>query len=86
MAILGLTGHAKTSKNIGIIDMNDGMKGAFGYGMAFGVLVGAIPMIMIGSWLTEMDYKRAAIEAKVGEYDSQTGVFKYKIMEEDNKK
>ena len=70
--------------------MNDDMNAAFGYGMVFGALVGAVPLMqsgaMIGSWLAGMEYERVAIEAKVAEYDSQTGVFQYKIVEEDGKK
>jgi len=64
--------------------MNDDTHNAFGYGFFFGALFSAIPLMMVGSWLSGMEYERVAIEAKVAEYDSQTGVFQYKIMDEDS--
>ncbi len=85
-AISGLTGHAKTSKNIGIIDMSDDTHAAFMFGMAFGVLLSAVPWVFLGGSMMKHDLQNLAIEAKVGEYDSQTGEFKYKILEENDKK
>jgi hypothetical protein len=38
----------------------------------------------VGSWLSGNEYEARAIESKVGEYDSQTGVFQYKIVDEDS--
>jgi hypothetical protein len=81
-----LTGHAKTSKNIGIFNMNDDMNKAFGFGFVFGLLLSAVPWVFVGGFLARIDLREAAIEAKVAEYDSQTGVFQYKIVEEDGKK
>ena len=86
MAISGLTGHAKTSKNIGVIDMNDDLNKAFMFGMAFGVLLSAVPWVFLGGSMMKHDLQNLAIEAKVGEYDSQTGDFKYNIMDEDSTK
>ena len=83
-AILSLTGHAKTSKNIGVIDMNDDMNKAFVAGMAFGAMLAVIPMVFLGGLMARNDLRQAAIKAKVGEYDSQTGDFKYNIMDEDS--
>jgi hypothetical protein len=79
-------GQCPLPKNIGVFDMNDDMKGAFGYGMVFGALFGAVPCLFLGAWLGQMELQRVAIEAKVAEYDSQTGVFQYKKVEEDGKK
>lgn len=84
-AISGLTGHAKTSKNIGVIDMSDDLGKSFGFGIVFGVLLSAVPWVMLGGWMMKHDLQQVAIEAKVGEYDSQTGVFKYKVIEGDDK-
>jgi hypothetical protein len=79
-------GQCPLPKNIGVIDMSDDLGNAFLFGMGFGVLLSAVPLMMVGSWLSGMEHERVAIEAKVGEYDSQTGVFQYKTMEEDDKK
>ena len=84
VAISGLTGHAKTSKNIGVFNMNDDLNKAFMFGMAFGVLLSAVPWVFLGGWIMKQDLQRVAIEAKIGEYDSQTGEFQYKIMDEDS--
>ncbi len=62
------------------------MNKAFMFGMAFGALIWAVPLMMVGSWLAGNEYEARAIESKVAEYDSQTGVFQYKTMEEDDKK
>ena len=72
-----LTGHAKTSKNIGVFNMNDDLTKAFMAGMVFGAMLSVVPMI----FLARNDLRQAAIKAKVAEYDSQTGEFKYKIMD-----
>lgn len=64
--------------------MNDDMNKAFWCGMGFGVLLSAVPLVLFGEFLARIDLREAAIEAKVAEYDSQTGVFKYKIMDEDS--
>jgi hypothetical protein len=66
--------------------MDDDMNKAFMFGMAFGALIWAVPLMMVGSWLSGMEYERVAIEAKVAEYNPKTGVFQYKTMEEDDKK
>jgi hypothetical protein len=66
--------------------MSDDLGNAFLFGMGFGVLLSAVPMMMVGSWLSGMEYERVAIEAKVGEYNPKTGVFQYKKVEEDGKK
>lgn len=81
-----LTGHAKTSKNIGVFSMNDDVNKAFGFGFFFGALLTAVPWVFFGGFLARIDLREAAIKAKVAEYDSQTGVFQYKIVEEDGKK
>ena len=83
-AILSLTGHAKTSKNIGIIDMNDDVSKAFGIGSVFGGACGVVFGMFWGGMIIKSDFREAAIKAKVGEYDSQTGDFKYTIMDEDS--
>lgn len=62
--------------------MNDDAGKAFMFGMAFGVLLSAIPWVFLGGSMMKHDLQNLAIEAKVGEYDSQTGDFKYKIMDE----
>ena len=85
-AILGLTGHAKTSKNIGVFNMNDDMNKAFGVGFFFGTIFAALPWLFVGSWASKHDLREAAIKAKVGEYDPQTGEFQYKIPEGNDKK
>jgi hypothetical protein len=64
--------------------MNDDMNKAFWCGMGFGALIWAVPLMMVGSWLAGNEYEARAIESKVGEYDSQTGVFQYKIMDENS--
>jgi hypothetical protein len=79
-------GQCPLPKNIGVFNMNDDTHNAFGYGMVFGALFSAIPLMMVGSWLSGMEYERVAIEAKVGEYNPKTGVFQYKMMEEDSTK
>jgi hypothetical protein len=79
-----LIGHAKTSKNIGVFSMNDDLNKAFGYGFVFGVLLSAIPWVFLGGFLARIDLREAAIRAKVAEYDTQTGEFKYKIVDEDS--
>ena len=86
VAILGLTGHAKTSKNIGVFDMNDDMSKAFLVGMAFGAILSVVPMVFLGGLMAKHSLQQLAIESKVAEYDSQTGVFKYKIVDEDSTK
>jgi hypothetical protein len=60
---------------------NADMNKALWCGMVFGALIGAIPSMMVGSWLAGNEYEARAIEAKVAEYDSQTGLFKYKILD-----
>ena len=65
--------------------MNDDMNKAFGYGFFFGVLLSAVPWVFLGGWMMKQDLQQVAIEAKVAEYDSQTGVFQYKTMEGDDK-
>lgn len=85
-AILSLTGHAKTSKNIGVFNMSDDLNKAFMFGMAFGVLLSAVPWVFLGGSMMKHDLQNLAIEAKVAEYDSQTGKFKYIIMDEDSTK
>lgn len=64
--------------------MNDDLNKAFVLGMVFGALIGVVPGMMVGSSLAGIEYERVAIEAKVAEYDSQTGEFQYKIMDEDS--
>jgi hypothetical protein len=64
--------------------MNDDMNKAFWCGMGFGVLLSAVPWVMLGGWMMKHDLQQVAIEAKVAEYDSQTGEFKYKIVDEDS--
>jgi hypothetical protein len=66
--------------------MNDDMNKAFWCGMAFGVLLSAVPLVLFGGWMMKHDLQQLAIEAKVGEYNPKTGVFQYKTMEEDDKK
>ena len=61
------------------------MNKAFGYGFFFGVLIGAGAWLFVGACLGKMELQRVAIEAKVAQYDSQTGEFKYKILEGDDK-
>ena len=65
--------------------MSDDMNKAFGYGFFFGVLLSAVPWVFLGGWMMKHDLQQVAIEAKVAEYDSQTGVFQYKILEGDVK-
>lgn len=82
VTILGLTGHAKTSKNIGVFNMNDDQKG-----LCTGlVLIFFTVGMILGYIITEQVYKREALKAGVGYYDGQTGTFKYKIMDEDSTK
>lgn len=57
---------------------------AFLVGLAFGVILTVIPMIFLGGFLARIDLREAAIKAGVAEYDSQTGDFKYKIMDENS--
>ena len=84
VAISGLTGHAKTSENIGVFNMNDDVNKAFRVGFFFGTIFAALPWLFVGSWAAKHDLREAAIKAKVAEYDSQTGEFQYKIMDEDS--
>lgn len=85
VAISGLTGHAKTSKNIGVFDMSDDVDKAFLAGTAFGVLLSAVPWVFLGGSMMKHGLRQEAIKAKIGEYDSQTGVFQYKILKGDDK-
>jgi hypothetical protein len=64
--------------------MNDALNKAFGYGFFFGVLLSAVPWVFLGGFMARHDLRQVAIEAKVAEYDSQTGEFKYKIVDEDS--
>ena len=66
--------------------MNDDLGESFGFGIVFGVLLSAVPWVFLGGQMMKHNLQQAAIEAKVGEYDSQTGVFQYKKVEEDGKK
>jgi hypothetical protein len=66
--------------------MNDDLGKSFGFGIVFGVLLSAVPWVMLGGSMMKHDFQQAAIEAKVAEYDSQTGEFKYIIMDEDSTK
>jgi hypothetical protein len=66
--------------------MSDDLGNAFLFGMGFGVLLSAVPWVFLGGQMMKHDLQQVAIEAKVAEYDSQTGVFQYKTMEEDGKK
>jgi hypothetical protein len=52
------------------------------FGTAFGVLLSAVPWVVIGGSMMKHDLQNLAIEAKVAEYDSQTGKFKYNITED----
>jgi len=86
VAISGLTGHAKTSKNIGVIDMNDDASKAFGIGSIFGGVCGVMFGMFWGGIIVKSDFREAAIKAKVAHYDPVTGDFKYNIMDEDSTK
>jgi hypothetical protein len=76
-----LTGHAKTSKNIRVFNMNDDQKG-FVCGMT---LLSFICGTMLSWIITTNIYQDHAIKAGVGHYDRQTGTFKYKTLEGDVK-
>jgi hypothetical protein len=62
--------------------MRDDTHAAFMFGTAFGVLLSAVPWVVIGGSMMKHDLQNLAIEAKVAEYDSQTGKFKYNITED----
>lgn len=66
--------------------MSDDLNKAFMFGTAFGVLLSAVPWVMLGGLIMKHDFQQVAIEAKIAEYDSVTGEFQYKIPEENNKK
>lgn len=66
--------------------MSDDLGNAFLFGIVFGVLLSAVPWVFLGGQMMKHDLQQLAIEAKVGEYNPQTGVFQYKTMEEDGKK
>lgn len=57
---------------------------AFLAGLAFGAMLAVIPMIFLGAFLARIDLREAAIKAGAAEYDSKTGEFKYKIMDENS--
>ena len=79
-------GQCPLPKNIGVFNMNDDMNKAFVAGMAFGAMLAVIPMVFLGGLMARNDLRQAAIKAKVGEYDPQTGEFQYKIPEGNDKK
>ena len=62
--------------------MNDDFTKSFLVGLASGALLAVIPCVFLGAFLARIDLRENAIKAKVAEYDSQTGEFKYKIMDE----
>lgn len=64
--------------------MNDDSSKAFWIGTAFGLLIGMLPLMILGSWIGKWEMKTSAIKANVGYYDPQTGYFKYKIMDENS--
>ena len=66
--------------------LNDDTHAAFMFGTAFGVLLSAVPWVVIGGSMMKHDLQNLAIEAKVAEYDSQTGKFQYKTHEGNDKK
>jgi hypothetical protein len=66
--------------------MSDDTHAAFMFGMAFGVLLSAVPWMFLSGSMMKHDLQNLAIEAKVAEYDSQTGEFQYKIPEGNDKK
>ena len=80
--ILDLTGHAKTSENIGVIEMTDNQKASVCVFIMLSFCLGWI----LGYLATEEVYQNHALEAGVGYFDDQTGTFKYKIMDEDSTK
>lgn len=84
--IVGLIGYAKTSENIGVFNMDYSFGKTFLVGMAFGAMLAVVPMVFLGGLMARHDLRQAAIKAKVAEYDSQTGEFKYIIMDEDSTK
>lgn len=65
--------------------MNDDVNKAFGIGLIFGGACGIMIGTLFGAMIIKSDFREAAIKAKVGEYDSQTGEFQYKILEGDVK-
>ena len=73
-----LIGHAKTSKNIGVIEMTDDQKASVCVFIMLSFCLGWI----LGYLATEEVYQNHAFEAGVGYHDPQTGTFKYKIMDE----
>ena len=64
--------------------MNYDASKAFWTGIVFGLLIGMIPLMILGSWIGKWEMKTTAIKANVGYYDHQTGTFKYKIMDENS--
>jgi hypothetical protein len=60
---------------------NADMNTAFMFGMGFGVLLTAVPLMMLGGLIMKHNLEHEAIESKVAEYDAQTGLFKYKILD-----
>lgn len=64
--------------------MNDDASNTFWIGTAFGVLIGVMPLMIVGSWIGKWEMRNSAIKANVGYYDAKTGDFKYKIMDEDS--
>lgn len=67
-------------KNIGVFIMTNAEDKAFGSGFFVGAVFLVVPSLILGSWLAKMDFKNAAVEAKVGEYNPQTGEFQFKKM------
>lgn len=66
--------------------MNDDVSKAFGIGSIFGGACGVMLGMFWGGMIIKSDLREAAIKAKVGEYDPQTGEFQYKIPEGNDKK